>query len=161
MTKTPLSAVRVAAFCLLLAGCGEENGAPTGSTITVSPDLKDWTIGAVACDNSEMQSTFFNIVVKNPNGIPMTGVDIRVSLDLTLGTFITPSPGYAAMYLYDDDVSTTDPITTFQYFTKTGAAGAKTLRVQYDLTCTYAGDLEVHSGSSFGSAHISVEFEAP
>ena len=160
MIKIPLSVVRVAAFCLplaLVAGCGTE--APPGSIITVTPDLKEWVISLVTCDNSDMQDTWFNIAVKSPSGTPLAGVDIRVSLDLTLGTFITPPPSYSAMFLYDtsDDGVTYVPITAFPYYTKTGSYGTKTLRVQYDLSCTYAGDLEVTSGSSFGSANISVD----
>jgi hypothetical protein len=164
MNKKPQSVVSVAAFCLpllLVASCGSEQGAPPGSTVTVSPDEVPWAVTLAACDNSVMQDTYFNIVVKSPSGAPLTGVDIRVSLALAPGTFVVPAPSVPVMYLYDDldgDDIYTDLITVFPHFTNTGSSGTKMLRVQYDLTgCTYAGNLDVFSGSSYGTAHISVE----
>ena len=157
MIKTTLSRVRVAAFCLaLVTGCGSTE-APPGSTITVSPDVKDWAISAVLCDYSAMHDTWFVIAVKSPSGTPVNYVDIWVTLDLAPGTFSSP---YTPMFLYDtadDGVTYNVLITNFPYQTKTGSYGTKMLRVEYDLSCTYAGDLEVRSGSAFGSAHIDVE----
>jgi hypothetical protein len=167
MIKMPLSVVRVAAFCLpltLVASCGSESGAPANSTITVSPDEVIWAVTLSTCDNSVLQDTYFNIVVKDPSGALMIGTDISVSLALTPGTLIVPPPpvGFPPlMYLYDDldgDGLYLNPVTVFPYYTKTGNFGSKMLRVQYDLSgCTYGGNLDVHSGSAYGSANIKVE----
>jgi len=167
MIKVPLSVVRVAAFCLplaLVASCGTDSGgytappAPPGSTITVSPELVEWEVGAGACTNTVMQDTFFNILVQSPNSAPMTGVGIAVSLVLAPGTFIPPPQ---VMYLYDDldgDGLYTNLITVFPHYTQTGGTGTKMLRVQYDLGgCEYGGNLDVFSGSGYGFGHISVD----
>lgn len=161
MIKKQLSFIRAAAFYLplsLLASCGQENGASPGSTITISPDEVPWTVAAGAgCAGTDFHDTYFNIVVKSPSGTPLAGVDIRVSLDLAAGTFIT----YPTMLLFDtsDGVTYDVPITVYPYFTVTNGVGAKMLMVRYELDagCIYAGNLNVYSGSSFGTANISIE----
>lgn len=157
----------IALLCLplgLTVSCGSEQGAPPGSTITVSPNEVPWEVALGNCTNTFMHDTYFDIVVKNRNGTLLTGVDIRVTLDLAPGT-VTPAGIPGLMFLFDDldeDGTYSDPITTFPYFTNTGN-GTKTLMVRYDLgslnagSCTYAGNLNVYSGSAFGSANISVE----
>lgn len=165
MIKKLWPITRTAAFLLplsMIAGCGAEQGALPGSTITVNPAKKEWKIGAAPCDNSIMQDDYFNISVLSPNGTPETGMDIRVSLNLAQGTLVFPPPPLAIMYLYDDldgDGLYTNLITSFPHYTNTGNAGTKMLRVQYDLTCVYGGDLDVYSGTIHGSAHISVDLE--
>lgn len=161
MIKTPLSVVRVAAFCLplaLVASCGSESGAPANSTITVSPDEVSWKVNAgPGCAGTEFHDTYFTIAVKNPSGAPLSGVDIRVSLDLAPGTYVT----YPTMLLFDtsDGVTYNVPITAYPYFTTTNSVGAKMLMVRYELDagCIYAGNLNVFSGTSFGSANIRIE----
>lgn len=160
MIKTALPGVFAVTFCLplgLLVSCGSEQGAPPGSTITVNPEQVPWKVTLAPCTNTDMQDTYFDIVVRSPSGTPLTGVDIRVSLDLAPGSY-TPPP--QVMYLFDDENNDgvyDTPITAFPYFTNTGN-GTKTLMVRYDLGgCTYAGNLNVYSGTSFGSANISVE----
>ena len=161
MIKTPLTVVRVAAFCLplaLVASCGSETGAPANSTITVSPDEVPWKVDAGAgCAGTDFHDTYFDIVVKNPSSATLARVDIRVSLDLAPGTYVT----YPTMRLFDTSDGTTYnvPITTYPYFTVTDSFGAKTLMVRYELDagCIYAGNLNVSSGSSFGSANIRIE----
>jgi hypothetical protein len=169
MIETTLSRVRVAALCLplaLVASCGSGSSnnsapaAPAGSTITVSPDEVPWEVTLAACTNTVMQDTYFNILVRDPSGVPLPGVGIDISLDLSPGTFIPPPQ---VMYLYDDldgDGFYTNLISAYPtpYYTKTGSSGTKVLRVQYDLGgCTYAGNLNVFSGPAFGSANISVD----
>lgn len=157
----------VVLLCLplgLMVSCGAEQGAPPGSTITVSPDEVPWEVALGNCTNTFMHDTYFDIVVKSPSGTPLTGVDIRVTLDLAPGS-VTPAGIPGLMFLFDaldGDNIYDDPITSFPYFTNTGN-GTKTLMVRYDLgslnagSCTYAGNLNVYSGTSFGSANISVE----
>jgi len=174
MIETTLSRVRVAALCLPLAlvascGYGSNNSAPAapaGSTITVSPDEQAWEVGLGSCTNTFMQDTYFNILVRDASGVPLPGVGIDITLDLSPITSVPPGPppgGLHVMYLYDDldgDGFYTDPISAYPtpYYTKTGSSGTKVLRVQYDIGgCLYAGNLNVISGPAFGSGHISVE----
>lgn len=170
MTKLPLLVLRVAAYCVslaLLSGCGSassETGgntappAPTGSTITVNPNDIPWTAGPGICDNTVMQDSYFNIVVRSPNGVPLSGVGLSVSLVLAPGTFIPP---LQVMYLYDDldeDGYFTDLITSYPHYVQTRGAGTKMLMVRYDLGgCEYGGNLDVYSGTAYGFGHISVE----
>lgn len=170
MIKMPLLVLRVAAFCLplgLLIGCGTESSetggnnappAPPGSTITVNPADIPWTVGAGVCDNTVMQDSFFNIVVRSPNGVPLSGVGLSVSLVLAPGTFVPP---LQVMYLFDDfdeDGDFTDPITTYPHYVRTRNAGTKMLMVRYDLGgCEYGGNLDVYSGTAYGFGHISAE----
>jgi len=174
MIKTPLSLIRAVAFCLPLAlvtSCGSGSGsptpgapeAPTGSTLTVSPDAVPWDIGSSPCDYSVLQDTYFNIVARDPNGAALAGIGLRVSLALAPGTVIF-TPPYTPMFLYDDldgDGFYTDLITSFPHYTTTGGSGTKLLRVQYDLSCAYAGNLDVFSGPAYGTANISVTLVAP
>jgi hypothetical protein len=170
MINTALSGLRVAAFCLplaLVASCGSgssqnpDPGAPAGATVTVDPFEKAWLVTLGTCTNTFMQDTYFNIVVKNASGVPLPGVGIDVSLDLSPHTFIPP--GFSVMFLYDDldgDGFYTDLVSAYPkpYYTKTGSSGTKVLRVQYDIGgCLYGGDLNVITGPAFGNGHISVE----
>ena len=170
MIKMPLLVLRVAAFCFapaLLTSCGSENGgnsappARPGSTITVNPETIEWTVGGPGCTNTVMQDEYFNIVVRNPNGVPLTGVGLSVSLVLAPGTYIPPPQ---VMYLYDDldqDGFFTDLITTYPHYVQTMGAGTKMLRVQHDLGgCEYGGNLDVFSGTAYGFGHISVTVPA-
>ncbi len=165
MIKMPLLVLRVAAFCLplgLLISCGSENGgnsappAPPGSTITVNPDKVEWDVGGPGCTNTVMQDSYFNIVVRNPNGVPLIGTGLSVSLVLSPGTFVPPPQ---VMYLFDDydgDGYYTDPITVFPHYVQTGGAGTKMLMVRYDLGgCEYGGNLDVYSGTAYNFGHIS------
>ncbi len=160
MIKTPLSIIRAAACCLplaLLASCGAEQGAAPGSTVKVTPEKVDWTVGPpVGCPGTDFHDTYFDISVKNPGGAPAAGVDVSVTLDLAPGTYVTTP----VMLLFDSsDGSTYNiPITAYPYFTVTNGAGVKKLMVRYELIggCTYAGNLNAYSGSSFGSANINL-----
>jgi len=164
MINNPLPWLRIMTFCLPLAlvascgggGTGQGPVAAPGSKITVTPEKVDWTVGtAVGCPGTDFHDTYFDIFVKSPSGSPASNVEVRVSLDLAPGTYITTP----VMYLYDtadDGITYNVLVTSYPYYTTTNNVGVKTLMVRYELIagCTYAGNLNVYSGSAYGVANI-------
>ena len=160
-----------------ITNCGSENGAPAGSTIEISPKEKKWDTSATAGPPFSFNDQPIVVTVKGPNGKPLNDVEITVSLDLSLGT--TP-PGDALMFLFEDvdgngvadpagytgpgsPMALTDLAAgalPLPYRTKVGAFGSKqfVLRMAFfGGILSYKGDLNVVSGSAFGSANFEVK----
>lgn len=142
----------------LLFGCGDNNSAPAGSTITINPDGAKWDVSAGTCNGTEVNFHAFNITVRNSAGVELNDTDLYITLDLASNNFTLPP----YMQLYDDPnwqggITTLpqNPVST-PYVTKTGASGTKRIIVGVDLGCGYKGSLTAYSGSSVDSVSIDV-----
>ncbi len=141
-------------FSLALSGCGASNNPPPSGSISIAPASITWNFPAttsIAAASVEFQPVV--ITVKDSNGIPLKGVNVIVSLDLSPGTSTTPAMG---LYLSD---STTGqmiaPINTPTNLT-TNDAGVIDLFIGMSLggTASYAGVLYAYSGSLMTTAQM-------
>lgn len=147
------------ALPFLLLGCGDDNSAPAGSTITINPDGATWAVTAGTCNGTDVNFHAFSITVRNSAGIELNNTDLYITLDLAANNATI----YQAMQLYDDPnwqggVTTVpqNPVST-PYVTKTGNSGTKRIIVGVDLGgCGYKGSLNAYSGSSIDSVSIEV-----
>lgn len=142
----------------LVEGCGGASGAPTGSTIAISPSSVPWAIKAGGvCDGTQVNYTLFTIAVADKNGVPQNNVDVTLTLDLSANV---ATPPIQAVTMWDDpNWNGTGPpqnqVPT-PYRTKTGAFGVKQIIVGVDVGCPYKVNLNAYSGSAFGTANISI-----
>lgn len=147
----------------ILPGCGNDKttSAPTGSTIEISPEGRQWETAALTgCNGTSYNFELFTITVRDVFGNPMNNVTLYVDLDLAPNT---ASPNNQVMYLADADVAQKTPVIV-PYETKTGDFGTKNVQVFVDLGgggCEYKGNLRVYSGTAFASANIEVSYTGP
>lgn len=157
---------------LLLAGCGSGSLAPTGATITISPDKIDWTgagrgaVGGTACAPSGSDRWAydpFTITVIGSNGRPIQSIDVDYTLSLSLETTTdgagTSTPvDYQRLYLGPATGVNPPPIRIRGAGTlQTDINGKIQLIVGTDVDCIHTAGLTVHSGSSYANAPIDVK----
>lgn len=152
----------------LLAGCGggDKAEAPVGSTIRINPSAVMWTVTVAPATstgcNPATDEYFYqelNISVIGPNGRPINNAQLYVTLDLSLETSSSDS-----QRLYDDPTWVAGPSPAVvpagrvsgSYVTSTGDFGTKRLIVATEA-CTHAGNMNVFSGTAFGTINFAVE----
>ena len=151
-----LFAAVIAFSALSVSSCGDESGAPEGSTITISPTESALTTsaytGPTPCTSFSSEDKPFAITVRNSNGVPLNDIDLVLSLDYSQGT----TSGLTVLELYDNGARQTSPLRT-----KTDGSGTKLVTVKRWHGCNieYAGQLNVYSGSASAFADLSVTVE--
>lgn len=143
---------------IMLLACGTPNSAPSGSTITVGPGKTLALTKALTVASTCPASPYYPqsdqqvvITVKDSAGTPLAGVDIDVALDSN------------PIELYDGFIAATNvtatPVTS-PIRMKTGADGTKDVTVRFYAGCNapYSSNLNVYSGSAYGSATYAVTF---
>ena len=148
MIKMPLSAVRVAVFCLplvLVASCGSGSEAVQGSTVVFSPVDVAVPIGpATPSGDATVTQGIYTVQLRAPSGAAQ--VDTEILID-------------SGGLLYDVDSSsgtavfTLAPTVNGTYRVRTGANGVYTIAVSYTVLGGPSRDvtiLEVFSGTAYG-----------
>ena len=134
-------------ICLTaLAGCGGGGGgvsAPDGSSITINPGSL-----SIADPHDFWRTTNFTISVKNADGQPMGDAKIAISFPYA----VPDSHGY--VQLYDGTTAKNSP-----FDAKTDEFGVYNLRFDFRAGVAYTGDLEVRSGSAFGTSTFTMTTE--
>lgn len=130
---------------LAVAGCGDKLTAPSGSAISISPDSF-----APPADTSSATSThsqYFTISLKDADGKPLKNREISIFFPYA----VPDSSSYAQ--LYDGSTPKNSPFTA-----NTNMDGVYYLRIDYlsGGGISYSGNLEIRSGSVFGSATITI-----
>lgn len=141
----------------LIASCGgsQDNPAPEGSTITLSPPSVSWTITPnFGCGTmTHYHDQPFLITVKDSGGQPLNNIDIDISLDLSSDT---TSHNWLVLYYDangDGNVDAGEQVSN-TWRTSTDWSGSKEVTVRADADCAFRGSLHVFSGSTYGSATI-------
>ncbi len=132
------------ASVFFMSSCGGGSvSAPPGATITINPATLSVTDGTT---EPTWHTQPFTIYVKNSKGDPLGDTEIWIS-------FIWAVPDvFSAVQLYDGNTPVNSP-----FKAKTDDFGVYQLRFDYQLGVgSYTGNLEVRSGSAFGSASFDV-----
>ncbi len=138
---------------LALSGCGASKNPPPEGTITAQPSGLTWT--ATANTGISVQFQPVVITVYDNRHIPLAGVNVILSLDLSAGTSTSPNMG---IYLSDPTTGQpTTPVITPTDVT-TGPAGTVDLWLGMDVGggLVYSGDLYAYSGSLMITAPLAV-----
>jgi len=152
MIRRYIISLALVALLFIIPGCGGGGGgsnsntnAPVKATITVNPEEVSVTDGTASIDTT---SQFFYIVVKNENGIPYDEVEITISY-----LWAVPNKN-ALVQFYDGDDKVDSPMTV-----ETDSNGTYKLRMDFKSGggLAYSGNLQVSSGSVFGSASFEVK----
>ena len=146
MIKTPLSLIRVAAFCLplaLVASCGSE--AVQNSTIVISPVDVLVLIGPTSpAGDATIIQDIYTIQVRSPSGNAQVGTEILID---------------SSALLYDVDSSsgtavfTLAPTVNGTYRVRTNSNGVYTIAVSYTISGGPSRGVtifEVFSGTAYG-----------
>jgi hypothetical protein len=151
--KNRLIVLITTAFFLGLVACGGGgHDAPAEATITIKPVDTTITVAENYPDTTYTQ--YFQIVVKDKNGIPLRDVKLRISYP-----WAVPA-AFPVVQLYDGNSPKNSPMTV-----ETDENGSYTLRFDYKVGFDgsfdreYSGDLTVTSGSLFESASFAVAVE--
>ncbi len=150
MIKKYIFSLAFIGLLCILAGCGggdsESNtNAPVDSIITVSPEEIKISDGTNDVDTS---TQFFHITVTDVNGIPYSEVEINIS-------YIWAVPNINGLVqLYDGSTPVNSPMSV-----ETDSNGTYILRLDFQSGggLTYFGEVQVTSGSNFGSATFEVD----
>jgi hypothetical protein len=159
MIKTPLSAVRVAAFCLplvLLASCGSSwPEGVQGTDVNFTPA----NVGSVKLDieysGAYEFSQVFRIELRSPTGYPQIGAELTINS----GHMVYAGAPIITCYNNVCTVPPDLPI-SLPYKVITDSSGTATFTVRYDLYSNQTGDvgiIEAWSGTSYQSVSIPVE----
>jgi hypothetical protein len=140
--KSLLLFALLGASVFFMSSCGGVT-APPNATITINPATVLITDGTT---EPTWHTQYFTISVKNSKGDPLGDIEIWISYPLA----VPDSAG--VVQLYDGDTPVNSP-----FKAKTDDFGVYQLRFDYQLGVgSYKGDLEVRSGSAFGSASFTV-----
>jgi len=159
-------------FAGLLNGCGNDPNAPEDGSLVISTSDIAWEVaGAPGCSGfyppSVGQNHFFDITVFDSAGQPMGNVDLEITVVLTDNT----NTGLTVAWLFDDVngdgfldgtagsvefvSEVTDPA---PYRTTTDQFGNKRMWLVLDIDgCTFAGFVDIFSGSLHNTLEFSVE----
>lgn len=145
MIKTPLSWVRVAAFCLPLAlvtSCGSE--AVQDTTISISPVDVGVNIGPTSpAGDTPISQKVYTIQLRAPNGIAQ--VDTEILIDSSGLLYDVDSSSGVAIF-------TLAPTVNGTYRVKTNSNGVYTIAVDFTVTGGPTRDVtifEVFSGTAY------------
>jgi hypothetical protein len=148
MIKRFFSGLIIVSFLFMAFGCGDQP-APFLSEIIIYPDKVEISDSSPTLNIS---TQYFRIVLTkediNGKPLPVNGTEIWI-------TFIWAIPdAIGVVQLYDGDTPVDSPMSV-----KTDKDGVYNLRVdfQHGEGLEYSGDVEVSSGSAFGSAEFSVD----
>ncbi len=136
------------ASVFFMSSCGGGSvSAPPGATITINPATLSVTDGTT---EPNWKTRFFTIFVKDSKGNPLGNIKISIFYPWA----VPDSAG--VVQLYDGSTPVNSP-----FDAETDDFGAYNLRFDYlsGGGLNYKGDLEVRSGSAFGSASVEVKSE--
>ena len=140
------------AFFLALSGCGASNNPPPSGSITLQTTSKNWAFTAGAPVTLLFQPEV--VTVKDSNGIPLKGVNVILSLDLSAGTSTSP-----VMSIYLADPTTGQPVTPITTPTDVMTSNTGTIDLWVGMevggTSSYSGLLYAYSGSLMTTATFS------
>ncbi len=148
---------------LILAGCGKGNDAPPAGTIAVQASTTSWNVPASGSVNTlSYVSQPVLVTVRDSSGIPLTGIAVTLSLDLSSGTVPVGNEAMA-MYLTDPNgIPQPTPVTS-PIVVKTGNSGTIALWILMAIggdgatfDYNYKGTLYADSGALQGMATLSV-----
>ena len=154
MSKRYIIFLAFISLLFIIPGCGGGgNDAPAESTITFSPSSATVTIAEGAPPAWYVYR--FTIVATNPDGIPYDNIDLSIF-------YPWAEPGDRVVQFYDGDPSKGAPAKDSPMSVKTDENGSYTLFFVYvgGGGAEYSGDIQVTSGSVFGSASFEVKTEA-
>jgi len=140
-------------FSVLLWGCGDSVSAPPDSMITINPNTltvtctEDPEVEGDVCEVATPHTQWFTIYVQDSNGTPLGNVKITIFYPWA----VPDSAG--VVQLYDGGTPVNSPFNT-----ETDDFGVYHLRFDYLFGggLAYFGDLEVRSGSAYGTATFTV-----
>ncbi|MEW6216016.1 MAG: hypothetical protein AB1478_12570 [Nitrospirota bacterium] len=139
-------------FTVLFWGCGGSVSAPPDSTITINPE----TVTITDSGDEATHTQYFTILVKDSNGTPLGDIKITISFP-----WAKPDPtDLVQLYKCEDPKCETPEAVNSPFDAETDESGTYTLRFDYQSGwLEYKGDVEVRSGSAFGSATFEVTYE--
>jgi len=155
MIKTPLSVIRVAAFCLPLAlvtSCGSGSEAVQDSTININPDV--WTQQTGPLNPACSKVLHYRIEVRSETGYPQVGVQMLIDSPngfLVYEGSLTPTAAACGETIVGA-IPKVPP-----YYATTGAMGGYDVTVVVDwiggqdVTATA---VNVFSGTSYGKTDV-------
>jgi hypothetical protein len=148
MLKRVFVGFAILSFLFTAYGCGEKT-VPEGTVITIYPDKVEVTDSTAT---PSVSTQYFRIVVtkKDINGIILPVNDAEIWID-----FMWAVPDAVSLVqLYEGDTPVDSPMSV-----KTDDHGVYNLRVDFlhGGGLKYTGDVEISSGSAFGSAEFSVD----
>ena len=140
----PILILSLLSSLLLLAGCGNENIPPDGSTIYVGPDHSQAGIAADRPVN-------FTVVARYPDGTPMPKAIIKIS-----GAFAVPRPfSHYQFYRSPDALSGTEVDSGF--LVQTGDDGSYMFSALISFANgEFSDTIVATSGTTIGTALIEV-----
>jgi len=148
MIRRYIISLLLVGLLFIILGCGGGGGsedAPPEATITINPT--EITVSDASVATTE-HTEYYQIVVKDGNGIPLKNVELRI-------TFVWAVPDvYGVVHFYDGGNPVDSPLDV-----ETDEDGAYILTVKFQSGggMTYNGTIQVTSGSLFASADFSVD----
>lgn len=160
MIKTPLTAIRVAAFCLplaLVASCGSGSESVQNTAVNFLPTA----LGSVTLD-IEYPGAYqfvqtFRIELRSPTGYPQIGTEIIIDSPHTL--YLEPNAVTCNQITFLCTVSPTATLLPHPYKTTTDSNGTAQITVQFNLFSNHTGDIpviEAWSGTGYSAVSIPV-----
>ena len=153
MIKTPLSLIRVAAFCLplaLVSSCGAESA--QGTVININPNA--WNQQTVAGGSACSGVNQYRIEARSPNGVPQVGVQLLIDSPngyLVYDGFLTPTAAACG-----ETITGATP-KVYPYYATTDSTGTYSVTVVFSWTGgqnATATAIGVYSGTSYGKTDI-------
>jgi len=156
MTRRHIIYSALISLIVILISCGGggvEGGseeAPAEATITINPSSSSYAGG----DDTTTVGSFvtnFNIVVKDPNGIPLRNVDLTIFYPFA-------NPGGSVVQFYDGDPSQGAPAQDSPMTVKTDENGSYTLFIVFLANggLEYSADIQVSSGAVYAASTFEV-----
>ena len=147
LLKTLILIALLGAAVFLVGNCGGVGdggvSAPPDATITINPGSVSINDGTTT---PSWHTQYFTILVENSNGDPLGDIEVWISFPWAV------TDTFGAVQLYDGKTPVKSP-----FKAKTDDFGVYQLRFDYQLGIgSYTGNLEVRSGSAFGSASFGV-----
>jgi hypothetical protein len=150
----------------LLSGCNNdaaEQQVRVGSGISLSPPAISWQVkgnydlqGNCVIDENDYNDTYMTVRATNENGMPLGGIDLRITADLTGNSYTGP----AVVRIYDD-INSNGVAEDNEQVLAPGMAAFDTRTGPYDgeahfiarinLSCNYRSTIYV-AGSPGGAA---------